>query len=339
MITRYLQLAVTMMRPPLLVIFMLFAAIGLAQAGRAEEAHPLLTVCLVVIAGWFVHAAAVNDLADELIDRVNFPRVGRRPLASGEATRREVLIVGLAAGFIALAVAWAIGWRVGAVVTAGITLSAAYSLPPLRLSARGGLAPVILPACYVALPFLVGVLSVQRSLDSNQLMLLAALWVVVIGRILLKDFRDVEGDAMFGKRTFLLRYGRRTTCITSGSCYVTGTGALTLVMPITSPGFVAFALFGGCALYGLYALARPVPQFAESNVISAIAMLGRGMAVTLLAHYSMIDLGHSVSRQILVCALLTTLFAWVSWCIVREAPLPSSSPPAVADKAASAPTT
>jgi 4-hydroxybenzoate polyprenyltransferase len=302
---------------------MLFAAIALAQSGRAEELHPLFTGVLVVIGGWLISATVTNDLADELIDRVNFPAVGRRPLACGEASRRELRGIGVAAGLISLAAGWALGWRVGVVVVGALALSAGYSLPPVRISARGGLASAILPAGYVAFPYLVGAFSVQNELSRQQIVLLAGLWVAFVGRILLKDFRDVEGDAMFGKRTFLLRHGRGTTCLVSAVCWLAGSASLLFLVPLSSPVLVAWAALLGCVLFGLLQLSQPLPAFDESSIIAAIAMTGRGMAVTLLAHYSMVDLGHSMAGNILVTATLTALFLWVSWLILNsQSPVP-----------------
>ena len=70
---------------------------------------------------------------------------------------------------------------------------------------------MLLPLGYVAIPYLVGVLTVQPSVDGRQLALLGGLYVAFIGRIMLKDFRDVRGDELFGKRTFLLRHGHVAT--------------------------------------------------------------------------------------------------------------------------------
>jgi 4-hydroxybenzoate polyprenyltransferase len=42
-----------------------------------------------------------------------------------------------------------------------------------------------------------------------------SLSLLFAGRIILKDFRDREGDAAFGKPTFLLKYGKRATCLAS----------------------------------------------------------------------------------------------------------------------------
>ena len=312
------RLAVAVLRPPLFLLFLLFAAIGLAQAGNAEQVHPLFTVVALVVAGWFINAGAVNDLADEMIDRVNFPGAGKRPLSSGQATRGQMLALALVSGAVSLGVAFAVNWRVGLVVTAALALSAAYSLPPVRISARGGLASFLLPAGYVAFPYLVGLFTVQASISVEQLILLAGLWVSFIGRILLKDFRDVEGDAMFGKRTFLLRHGRRTTCLVSAACWVAGAASLLLLVPLASPVLAGFVVFVAAALYGLWELAKKTSRFEEWAIVAAIAMIGRGMAVTLLAHYSMLDLGHPAINQIGVTSVLTGLFTWVSWTVLHE---------------------
>lgn len=323
------RLAVAVLRPPLFLLFLLFAAIGLAQAGHAEQIHPLFTVVALVVGAWFVNAGAVNDLADELIDRVNFPGVGKRPLSSGQATRRQMLVLALVSGALSAGVAFAVNWRVGLVVVGALALSAVYSLPPVRISARGGLASLLLPAGYVAFPYLVGLFTVQESISAEQLVLLASLWVSFIGRILLKDFRDVEGDAMFGKRTFLLRHGRRATCLAGGLCWVAGPASLLLLVPFASPLMAGLAVFVAAALFGLWELARLQSRFEEWAIVAAIAMIGRGMAVTLLAYYSMLDLGHSPLAHACVTAALTGLFVWVSGTVLigrKPSAVPEETP-------------
>jgi hypothetical protein len=47
---------------------------------------------------------------------------------------------------------------------------------------------------------------------------MGGLYVGFIGRIMLKDFPDVRGDALFGERTFLVRHGWRATCATTPGC-------------------------------------------------------------------------------------------------------------------------
>jgi 4-hydroxybenzoate polyprenyltransferase len=300
---------VMMIRPPVAAVILLFAALGLAPAGRADELHPLFTTVLVILAGWFIHAAALNDLADEEIDRVNLADARGRPLVSGHATRRQLLALGTTAGAVALVVAWAVSWRVGLVVTAGLGLNAAYSLRPIRLSDRGAVASLMLPLGYVAVPYLVGALSVQSGLGRHDLVLLVGLYVTFIGRILLKDFRDVEGDERFAKRTFLLRHGRDATCLVSAVCWMAGTATLLALVPVRSVLVVVFVGYLTCALHGLQRLAVARGHISEQVTIGAIALVGRGMGVTLLAHFTMLHQGWSPVAAGLVTLGLGVLFA------------------------------
>ncbi len=297
-----------MMRPPVLAVLMLSAALGMAPAGRADGLHPLFTTVAVIVCCWFIHATVLNDLGDEAIDRVNLANARGRPLVSGVATRHRLLALGCTAGAVALVVAWTVNWRVGAVVTAGLGLNAAYSLRPVRLSDRGVVASLLLPLGYVALPFLVGALSVEPGLHRDDVILLVGLYVTFIGRILLKDFRDVKGDAMYAKRTFLVRYGRTATCVFSAACWVAGSAAMLALVPVRSLLVGAFAAYLTCALDGLRRLHATRGFVEEQVVIGAIAMVGRGMAVTVLAHFAMVSKGWSSGHQgAVTLALVATL--------------------------------
>ena len=298
-----------MVRPPVALVLLLFAALGLASAGAGDGFHPLFTTVLVVVGGWFVNATVLNDLADEDIDRINLAAARGRPLVSGHATRRELLALGIAAGALALVVGTTVDWRVGAVVAAGLALNAAYSLPPVRLCSRGALASLLLPLGYVAVPFLVGALTVRHSVGGRQLALLAGLYVAFIGRIILKDFRDVQGDELYGKRTFLLRHGREATCRASAACWVLGTLMLLALVPVRSMLVAAFVVYVGCAVHGLRRLAVATDHAEEQVTIVAIAQVGRGMCITLLAHLTMVAEGWTPGRQAVAVLVLATLFA------------------------------
>jgi 4-hydroxybenzoate polyprenyltransferase len=93
-----------------------------------------------------------------------------------------------------------------------VVIGALYSLPPARLSYRTFLAPLTLVVAYVGIPYWAGVVVVGESLQTTDLPLLTALYLLFAGRIILKDFRDREGDAAFDKPTFLLKYGKKATC-------------------------------------------------------------------------------------------------------------------------------
>jgi 4-hydroxybenzoate polyprenyltransferase len=283
-----LRVMLTVARPAVLILLAVFTALGLAQAGHGGEPL-LLPRALVAVVGFLMFSVACNDLADEAIDRVNLPGDRRRPLVAGTAGHRDLLVLAITGAVLALAAAAMLRPVAVAVVLLGMIVSAGYSLQPLRLSGRGVLASLTLPACYVAVPYLVGVIAGRGTVHAGDLPLLAGLYVAFIGRILLKDFRDVHGDALFGKRTFLVRHGRRPTCALSACCWTAGT--ITLLATVPNPTPVLYACYAIClaiALGLLWALAAYPPIRQEEAIISATAIVGRGMLVMLLVHLTMI---------------------------------------------------
>ena len=289
---RRLRVLILLSRPAVLVLLGLFAAAGLAQGGAGND-PVLLARALFVVGGFILCSVMVNDLADEAIDRVNLPGVADRPLVTGAGTRSEFPLIAAVAAAVALGASATIGWRAVLVVAAGLVLGLAYSLPPVRLSDRGAVATMLLPAGYVAVPFLVGLLSVRPTPTRSDLVLLVGLYLGFIGRIVLKDFRDVVGDALFGKRTFLVRHGRRWTCGCSAAGWVAGSIALLGVRGVTVPLVAAQVVWVAAALVLLRALSQERGARRDEWLISAIAVVGRGMVLTLVTHLGTVDAGWS----------------------------------------------
>jgi 4-hydroxybenzoate polyprenyltransferase len=107
---RLTRVVAMLLRPPVAAVVLLFAALGQAQVGVPDAIHPLFTTVLVILGGWFVNAAVLNDLADERIDRVNLAGARGRPLVSGHATRRELLAVGVGAAAVAIGVVFVVAY-------------------------------------------------------------------------------------------------------------------------------------------------------------------------------------------------------------------------------------
>lgn len=269
------------MRPPVVLLLVLYAACGAAAGGAAGTAA--LGSALLVVLPFLAYSAVVNDLADEHIDRVNLPEDARRVLAAGAAHRRQLWAVALGAGALTLAAAAWLGALALAVAGTGLLVSTAYSLGPVRLATRGVIAPLVLPACYVAVPYLLGLLASGAGVRASDLPLLAALYVGFIGRIILKDFRDLRGDALFGKRTFLVRHGRAWTCHVSATCWAAGAGLLLWARPGGSPAYVLATLAGtALAMTLLHELAGPRARHRQQDwLISALAIVGRGLVLVL----------------------------------------------------------
>lgn len=283
-----IRLLIVLTRPAVAFLFCMYVVIGLAKAGDTGTGFRLYRDLLVVI-GFLIFSVAVNDLSDAPIDRQNLPH-SNRPLVTGRANEREMKTVAGTAAVVSIGAAALGGWPLLGLAAGGLVLSLAYSLPPFRLAARGAVAALVLPGGYVAMPFLVGLMSVQTNVSLNDALLLAGLYVGFIGRILLKDFRDVRGDALFGKRTFLVRRGRRATCAVSAIFWTAGGALLVATTPHPTAGYIATTSAGLVGvLVLLRALANERSARRDEAIISGIAIIGRGMLVLLVTQLSMTD--------------------------------------------------
>jgi 4-hydroxybenzoate polyprenyltransferase len=199
-------------------------------------------VCLYIV------ATSVNDLVDEKIDRVN----GRsdKMLTSGNATRFDVYL--LHAVSIVLAVCFAYMINIYAVYTVifSVTISYLYSLPPFKFSYHPILSPILLAASYVWIPYMMAT-SISMSNPSRlQWLVSISIFLLFIGRILLKDFSDQKGDAQYGKKTFFLQHGIYITRMTAIGCFVLGTG---MVIFVYSKNYllITFLILFSCILVTL----------------------------------------------------------------------------------------
>src|SRR5439155_15971075 len=201
-------------------MFMLLAAARAEGLTRFSWDYIWATIAL---ASSYVTATAVNDIADEQIDLVNHPRDNGRPLVSGDASPRDLYRLHAVAAGLALASAVAIGRAAVAVIACSLAIAWAYSLPPLRFSYRTYLAPLVLGIAYVGVPYELGTLAAGGHVDFT---FAAALFALFVARINLKDFRDRRGDALYGRPTLLLRFGKDVTCLVSLLALIVGNALL-----------------------------------------------------------------------------------------------------------------
>lgn len=326
-LTRRLRLIVLVARPAVLGLVAMFAALGLAQAARPDDGV-LLAKVLFAAVGSLLFAVAVNDLADERIDRVNLPTDARRPLVAGSGTRIEMVVLASVSAVLSLGASTLLRWPAPLIVAGGLAFTACYSLRPIRIADRGVVAPMLLPAGYVAVPYLLGIFAVRGALTRADLLLLAGLYAGFIGRIVLKDFRDVRGDALFGKRTFLVRHGRRATCRLSAAFLVLGVCVLPFVRQPSIALVAAYGAYLAFTLGLLRLLARSTNARRDTALIAAIAILGRGMLVTLYAHFAMLGAHWSPAAASAFIAALAVVVIGTALDVLRTGPLTDSFVPA-----------
>ena len=279
---KMLALYWSLLRYRVAVMIVLFMLLGAAwHRGLTSIDAPVLLMILALASG-YVSATSINDIVDREIDEINHPGDQGRPLVTGVAGTTDLWVLFVVSSVLAVALGLAIGSRTAGIMLLSVVIGALYSLPPAMLSYRTFLAPLTLAAAYVGIPYWAGVIVVGESLRTSDVPLMTALYLLFAGRIILKDFRDREGDAAFGKPTFLLKYGKKATCLVS-LCALCAGDAL-LVASLADNWWLAalLQLYIASIMVMLRRLYRVSSRNDEQLSIGVGAKMGNGLLVTLL---------------------------------------------------------
>jgi 1,4-dihydroxy-2-naphthoate octaprenyltransferase len=219
---------------------------------------------------------------------------GKRVLVDGLLTRRQTAVAacafyacGIAAG---LAVAALREPGVLWLGLAGVALAYFYHAPPLRLCARG-LGELAVAIAYGPL-ICCGTYLVQRGQVPAWVVLLSLpLGLLVAAFLWVNEFPDFRADAAGGKRTLVVRLGRRRASRAFGAMLLAAYAGLAL---LPAAGLPAAVWLGGAGLpHALAAAARVrarpevtarvVPAQAWTLASFVIASLGAGIGLVLAA--------------------------------------------------------
>jgi 4-hydroxybenzoate polyprenyltransferase len=308
--TKLPGLYVVMLRYRVAAMVALFMLLGAAREGRLELGARYFFAA-AALASSYVAATALNDVADEEIDRINHPRDAGRPLVEGRATRRDLLVLHVLASGLALLAAVPLGGRGLGVIAVALVIGQIYSACPVRLSHRIAGAPVVLGVAYVLVPFSLGAVAAGAGLRHAGSALTAALFLLFVARIVLKDFRDRDGDARYGKPTILLRFGKTATCGTSLCALLAGDAVLVFALQPTLAALVQ--PFVIAIAWMLHTLWRSTDARAEQIAIGIGGRMGNGLLLAVLAWLVAEGGGSSMAEASLltgtVCALFLLSFA------------------------------
>lgn len=192
----------------LLVLASVF--IGILFAGVLSPAAPVVLACVsafLIASGGY----GVNDYFDYRIDLVNKPL---RPIPRGDLKRMHALVVSLLLMGAGIVIAHLISGELGLVAAATAGLLILYSYVLKRLVFVGNLVVSLL----CGLVFVYGGMSVGKI--GPTLVPAAFSFLFHLGREILKDVEDVEGDRKGGAHTIPVRSGRRLAIILSTLIYL-----------------------------------------------------------------------------------------------------------------------
>jgi 4-hydroxybenzoate polyprenyltransferase len=263
---------VLMTRPTTSAAMALLALLCLRLGGDRWEPARLVVLCL----GWIVLAGAafvVNDCFDARIDAVVHPR---RPIPAGRIDPALALRLGIGLGLAGIAGLALASWPLGLVAALYAAASWGYSS---HLKVRHGVAANVAVAGLVAL---VPLTMVAAGAGVPPLWIVPAIFLAVLGREVLKDLRDADGDRLAGRLTLPLRVGSRAAGRVAALSWLAF--ALAAWWPITSPAprapgyLVATALLSTGALGIALALLRPRPgALAALQLASKLLLIGQVM--------------------------------------------------------------
>jgi 4-hydroxybenzoate polyprenyltransferase len=300
-------------------MLLLFFLLGVA-------AHQKITVfsfdyiwVAIALASSYVAATTINDIADRKIDSVNHPSSKDRPLVTGEATEKDLYFVHLLAVAIVLIFAWLVSIKVVLILALSLLINYIYSLPPLKLSYRTHFAPLILSVAYVFIPYWLGTVVAQSTIGTQEWFFIAGLLSLFFGRIILKDFRDRKGDALYGKPTFLLKYGKNATCWLSFISIILGNISLFVGLP-TKNLIILFTLelYFVSILFMLYKLSKVSKHDDEQTAIGIGAKMGNGLLLTILGFLVLLEYQAPAQTQILFVVVMTAVFLLNFLVLVRK---------------------
>ncbi len=319
LIARYTTISSTLLRVPTYLLLTLYLLVGLLAGmyfqGVSVQSLPFVPTaakfacCLLIIALWYMNGTALNDYADYEIDLINLKGDPNRPLVLGLVTKEELRFLATSYGITAVGLAWLVSPHHAVLVGVLLILNHSYSLKPLQISRRGGLAPLLLPLGYVALPYFFGYWLVGGAVPSPAWILLAALYLQFMGRIILKDYRDVKGDAAHGKRTFLLRYGNSIVCIVSGTAILTSGLLLVFRFKLGILGYV-IVLFTSYALTMLYRLSSTKAWPHQKPLLAAFGRAMTGVTVALIMALAVSLWGLSNRETAAIAIALIMIYLW-----------------------------
>ena len=183
-------------------------ACGTVASGQSLSENWLLILLGLVLTGPLVCASsqAVNDWFDRHVDAINEPQ---RPIPSGRMPGRWGL--GIAIFWTVLSLAWAAlmgPWGFAACALA-ITLSWAYSMPPVRLKNNGLFGNAACALSYEGLAWLTGAaVMLGGAWPTYDTICLALLYSVgAHGIMTLNDFKAIEGDRQMGVASLPVQLG------------------------------------------------------------------------------------------------------------------------------------
>lgn len=183
----------------------ILSILGFVLSSTTVNFLPILILTVVVFL-IYNGSSALNDLFDMKVDSINMPF---RPLERGSIKVKDVIIFCSACYLLGNALALYVSVNFFLSILLMSIVSIAYSAPPVSLKDRVFLGNISLGFISMFTTIYAGfVLSTNTLIITNQILLQSvALTLLFSFFSILKDFKDMGGDDIHGKKTIVTKYG------------------------------------------------------------------------------------------------------------------------------------
>jgi len=262
-----LSLYITLGRP-----FTLIApAVGLFSGALMPFGRlPSLKIIPALAAAVLLNAASnsLNQICDLDIDRINKPA---RPLPSGKLSVKAAGSFTFSAYILSLLAALSVNRIFFILILIAALITAAYSLPPLRLKKRLLLSNISISIARGLLLIVAGWSVYDAPTSAAPWFVGAVFALYILGAASTKDFSDIEGDAEFGVKTLPIAYGGKKAVGIIGPFFyipflLIPAGVFSGIIPVSTLPLTLLSIWG----YYTFSLlsARPDELALEENHIS-----------------------------------------------------------------------
>lgn len=185
-------------RPLNVLIGMLSIFMGAFITGTIS---PLINVLLASLSGGLIAGGAnvINDYYDVEIDKINKPR---RPIAAGKVSLAEGFSYSILLYLSGIVAGWFVNWHAFVIAIFSSALLFLYSAKLKRTVLYGNVAVSLV----TALAFIYGGVAVNRL--GFALIPAVFSFFYHLGREIIKDAEDIEGDLKNNTETYPIKYGK-----------------------------------------------------------------------------------------------------------------------------------
>lgn len=161
------------------------------------------------------------------------------------------------------------------------------------------------------MPYMLGIAIINSSYQAIDFTLIPSIYLLLLSRLFLKDFRDIKGDLQNSKTTFIIKYGKKITCVASATSFLAGI-LLMMVAKFYDIWFLLFLIpFTIMILTTKFKLLSASDKLSELKLIGSSKIIGNGILLMLIGDFILNANNNNPETFLLFYASLLIIFGYL----------------------------